>query len=169
MFLNAFFVFIICINSLDITKGHLYQYDPNVDIRNYLKVVRINDEPDTQPAAEEVKTGYISPYNISEVAIYEPIGPTATVSPSSSSFRAFEDYTFYNSYPNYLNRGKGDAEAVLRGYTCWDTYTAKLKSNQCKASCKYAYTSVCQQRQCPKPMVSRAVKLCIYLCAAEFE
>lgn len=122
-----------------------------------------------QPAAEEVKTDYISSDNISEVAIYEPIGPTATVSPNSSSFRAFEDYTFYNSYPNYLNRGKGDGEAVLRGYTCWDTYTAKLKSNQCKASCKYAYTSVCQQRQCPKPMVTRAVTLCIYLCAAEFE
>lgn len=122
-----------------------------------------------QPSGETIQFDYISPYNISEVSLYEPIAPTATATPNISSYRSAGEYNFYNVYSNYLDAGgdTGNASTMLRN-SCWDRNTAGHKCNQCKVSCKYAYTTVCQTRGFPREMLNRAVLLCRHLCQAEF-
>lgn len=121
-----------------------------------------------QPAVKEVETEYTSHYNSPVIADYAPIASINTVSPNISSFRSVGDYAFYNLYSNYLDGEKNTKGEALR-YSCWDARMARYKNQQCVGSCKSTYIYVCQQRGCHQPMVTRAITLCRYLCAAEFE
>lgn len=120
-----------------------------------------------QPAADEILINYIQPYNNSEVTFYTPIETAAT--PSISSYRSIGDYSFYNVYSNYPDGENVENTGDVLRYSCWDAATARYKSNQCNEACKYAYNTVCQLRRCNRQMIQRALALCKYLCAAEFE